>query len=234
MEEPQPSAPRRVEAYLDTVLASLPRRLSAFQLDELRRELRTHLWERVAAYEEMGQTEDAAVTEALTQFGGGKDFVKQWRREWKKPTKRITAREVWEAIRLSFLPTLIGLSAASLPVAALAWYSRVLYGSSSSALMAVVWTIYFSAALLLPVLVGARRGARLPERAGVGITGALLLECLAASLLSKIGGWVAPASFVTEFFNLFMGLTLVWIPVAGGAAALTGWLTRWARARRVA
>lgn len=119
--DPQYPAPRRVEAYLDAMLASLPRRLrlSAFQISELRRELRTHLWERIAAYEELGQTEENAVSEALQQFGGGKDFVKQWRREWTKPTVRITLREVWEAMRLSFRPTLTGLAAASLTMAAL-------------------------------------------------------------------------------------------------------------------
>lgn len=40
---PQSSAPRRVEAYLDAVLTSLPRHLSPSERDELRRELRTHL-----------------------------------------------------------------------------------------------------------------------------------------------------------------------------------------------
>ena len=79
--EPLASGPRRVEAYLDQILAPLARRLSPFHREELRRELREHLWARVDAYRELGQSENEAVTEALRQFGGAEDFTRQWRRE---------------------------------------------------------------------------------------------------------------------------------------------------------
>ena len=74
--EPLASAPRRVEAYLDQILAPLARRLSPFHREELRRELREHLWARVDAYRELGQSENEAVTEALRQFGGDENAVR--------------------------------------------------------------------------------------------------------------------------------------------------------------
>ena len=104
-------ASRRVEAYLDVILAPLARRLSPFHREELRRELRAHLWARVEAYRELGQPEDEAVTEALCQFGGAEDFTRQWLREWTKTPSRITLHEVWEAarptLRLSLVPLLL-------------------------------------------------------------------------------------------------------------------------------
>ncbi len=238
MEEPQNSAPRRVEAYLDTVLASLPRRLSAFQLEELRRELRTHLWERVAAYEELGQTEDEAVTEALTQFGGGQDFLKQWRREWKKPTKRMTAREVWEATRSMLRPTLTSLAVVvPLPFVLLRWYFYGLHGSPSTALTVGTWVWFWCALLLLPIWVGIKQWRGAPGRAGIGIAAvlgiaaALTAEIAAAGLLSQFADWLLPTGspdriVADGFFGLLLSLLLVWLPLASGAAAVTGWWTR--------
>ena len=240
MEDFQSSAPRRVEAYLDTVLASLPRRLSAFQVSELRRELRTHLWERVAAYEELGQTEDDAVTEALQQFGGSKDFVKQWRWEWRKPAMRIMAREVWEAMRLSFWPTLLGLGAAILPVVLVVGTYSVLNGSPAGAFMfsvrtPIYWLVNAFAFVGTPVLLGIRQERRLPKQAVIGLTATLSVLGLVASLLCQIGEKAAPGSPVVEVpLGFLLVLTAAWIPIAGGTAALTGWWAHRAGARQVA
>ena len=75
--EPLASTPQRVEAYLELILAPLAHRLSSFHQEELRRELREHLWARVDAYRELGQPEQEAITEALQQFGGAEDFLRQ-------------------------------------------------------------------------------------------------------------------------------------------------------------
>ncbi len=240
MEDFQSSAPRRVEAYLDAVLTSLPRRLSPFQLDELRRELRTHLWERVAAYEELGQTEDDAVTEALTQFGGGKDFVKQWRREWTKPAKRITVREVWKAMRFSFLPTLFGLAAAILPVVLVVGTVYALQGSPAEVFMfsvrtPIYWLVNVFALVGIPVSLGIRQERRLPGQAVVGLWTSLSVIGTVASFLYEIEERAAPGSPVVEIsLGYLLVLTVAWLPISSGAAALTGWWTKRARARRVA
>lgn len=241
MEDFQSSAPRRVEAYLDTVLASLPRRLSAFQVSELRRELRTHLWERVAAYEELGQTEDDAVTEALQQFGGSKDFVKQWRWEWRKPAMRITAREVWEATRPMLRPSLLGLALATAPFGLL-FIPRLLgqfytlpWAKIIQAEAMLFWPLMGVSYLVLPVLIGTSQGRRVPERAGLGMAAVLAAELTVTSLLYL----VCPTELSSQpsadnFFSLLLGLLVFWLPLASGAAALTSWWTRRVRARRVA
>lgn len=237
---PQSYAPRRVEAYLDAVLTSLPRRLSAFQISELRRELRTHLWERVAAYEELGQTEDEAVTEALQQFGGGKDFVTQWRRGWTKTPHRVTLREICEATRISFRPTLNGLAAAILPVVLVVGSYSALHGSPAGAFMfsiraPIYWSVNVFAFVGMPVLIGIRQERRLPGRAVIGLTAMLSVLGLVASLLYQIGEGAVPGSPVVEVpLGYLLVLTAAWIPIAGGTAALTGWWARRTQARRVA
>jgi len=236
MEESQSSAPRRVEAYLDTVLTTLPRRLSALERDELRRELRTHLWERVAAYEELGQTEDAAVTEALRQFGGGKDFVKQWRREWTKTPRRVTLREVWEATRLT-LP----LSFFALVVVHGGWMLLDYLATSSTLgrlfLDVVAVAVGPGGMILVPLVLGVVHSRRAPHRAALGMFGALSMEIIGLGTLNWLAGRLLPGwdqnRFVQNFEVFLLGMFL-WLPLASGAAALGGWLTRQAGARRVA
>lgn len=236
MEEPQNSAPRRVEAYLDAVLTALPRRLSAFQISELRRELRTHLWERVAAYEELGQTEDDAVTEALSQFGGGKDFVKQWRQDWKKTPHRVTLREIWEATRLA-LP--VSLSAQVLVCGG--WAVAIYFAYSSSLggpfLDAVAAGFGLGGTIIAPLVLGAVHSRRTPRRAGMGMAGALSLEIMGLGTLTWLAGRLLPGgdqNRIVQNSEAFLLIMFLWLPLASGAAALTGWRARRGRARRVA
>ena len=237
MEEPRDSAPHRVEAYLDTVLSSLPRRLSAFERDELRRELRTHLWERVAAYKELGQTEDAAVTEALTQFGGGQDFLKQWRQEWTKTPHRITAHEVWEATRPMLRPCGLGLTAAFLPCVLLQGYCHY-HGIREIPLVTltgITWTWFWFALLLMPTLTGIRQAKRAPKHAGMGLLTALAGQTLAAEMLYTLIARVLPIGFYWDnLVGLLFTAMLTWIPIACGAAAVSGWWARRTEGRQAA
>ncbi len=243
MEDFQSSAPRRVEAYLDTVLASLPRRLSAFDRDELRREIRTHLWERVAAYEELGQAEDDAVTEALSQFGGGKDFVKQWRREWTKTPHRMTLRDVYLAGRQALLPSLtgiVGVNAFYLAAQECVWRLPKLnaFLMTSSYNDMVGWSMAVAAFVLVPLLVGIKCGRQTAKCAGVGLAAALAAEAAVTGIIYgafALGANAgATAGTVDMLFNFLIGMTVAWIPVAGGAAMLTNWWKRRVRARQVA
>ena len=240
--DPQNSAPRRVEAYLDTVLASLPRRLSPFQLGELRREIRTHLWERVAAYEELGQTEDDAVSEALTQFGGGKDFVKQWRREWTK-MPRLTLRDVCRAGRQALIPCLISLAASLVPFVLVIVGARLGIGSylgpkntppesiTATVSEAFFWTTTSVTFLAVPVWLGAKHRWQHPQNAGVGIAAALAAQLAIACLVFQFADQLLPAGSIgrmtaDSIFGMTVALLSVWLPLAPGTAALTGW---WAR-----
>lgn len=106
-ESSNPDNSARLEAYLDQVLTPLTRQLTLFHQQELRRELKAHLWERVDAYRELGQSEDDAVTEALRQFGGAEDFLRQWRQEWAQAARADARGGLWQAtlagLRLSAL-----------------------------------------------------------------------------------------------------------------------------------
>ena len=119
----------RVEAYLDQVLAPLTRNLSPFHRNELRRELRAHLWEHVDAYLELGQSDEAAVTEALRQFGGADDFLREWRLEWRQAARSTSRQELWRAMAAGLKLSLPILLLACAPV--IAWVSLApIYGHS--------------------------------------------------------------------------------------------------------
>jgi len=253
------SAPHRVEAYLDQILAPLSRRLSSFHRDELRRELRAHLWERITSYRELELTEDEAVTEALRQFGGAEDFLLQWQRGWAKTTQRVTLREVWEAARPAWRPSLAGIACAFLPVVAIGttihqWdlylHSPVNLFSSPSGMRLhnfgntsfVIW-VWFGY-LLMPIVVGIRQGRHRPNRAGIGMLAALTAEFLITSLLYEIAAWYLPYSIwdwplglgpgVRGYSDFLLKMIAAWIPLATGAASISGWWERRSESRRLA
>ncbi len=231
--DPQNSAPRRVEAYLDQVLAPLTHRLSAFHQQELRRELRTHLWERVNAYQELGMTEDNAVTEALRQFGGAEDFLRQWQQEWRKTPPQDILREIGIATRCALLlsiPALL-ITCLSSPVwlhviyqTQLAWAPKWMQLGGFTDVTSG-WASFGLNLILLPLAVGAAVGRLVPHRAGLGMLTALTLEIILTDwyLLPVVLnlGWFAER--LTE--QIFI-CSILWLPLACTAAALTGWWTQ--------
>lgn len=247
--EPDPlaSGPRRVEAYLDHILAPLARSLSSFHQDELRRELREHLWAHIEAYGELDYTENEAVTEALRQFGGAEDFLHQWRREWEKTPQKATMREVWRAALSALRPSLSGVAIAFLPcIVFQACYSN-LQGSAVGALLYhygdtiyKAWILF--AFLLMPALIGIREGRRLPTRAGARMLAVLTAEIAAASLLYELAGWVLPGAAwgwpawlsIQDNSGILFTMIAVWIPVAASAAALSDWWLRRSKTRHLA
>lgn len=236
--DPPTPASRRVEAYLDQILVPLARRLSTFHRAELRRELREHLWARIDAYGELGQPEDEAVTEALHQFGGAEDFLRQWRREWMKTTPRVTLREVWEAGTQALRPSLAGLAATMVPYLVLECpYGP--HGTVAGALLqplgtALFWAITGFAFLLMPAFVGAKQAHRAPQNAGVGMLAALTAEVIVTSLVYRIVAWHSPDPNVQSLFTILVTLMAAWVPIAGGAAAVSSWWERRSVARRLA
>ena len=236
--DPPTSAPRRVEAYLDAVLAPLASRLSPFQQSELRRELREHLWARIDAYHELGQSEAEAVTEALQQFGGAEDFLKQWHQEWKRPSSPLTLRAVWAAGKSALRPSftgILGVNLLYLVVQECIWHFpsspvvRLMDGQSD----AMGWSMAALAFLLLPIVIGTNYGKRTPERATAGIVAALAAGMVVTALLYGVAALVLDAGATTGItvtdmlFNFLLGLQAAWIPIAGGAAAFSS-----GRARR--
>jgi hypothetical protein len=238
--DPLNSAPRRVEAYLDQVLAPLTRSLSAFHQQELRRELRAHLWERISAYQELGMIEDEAVTEALCQFGGAEDFLRQWRREWiKMPAQRLTLHSVYEAGRSALRPLLIGLAAAQLAFSlfnGLCWnlYERggAFIGDYGTDIGWVFSAVVF---LMLPALIGVVSERQTPYRGGLGLFAAISALTVTSSTLYCLGA--SAGLDRTEAGDAVASLTLMamaWMPVACASAVLSGWWMRRLKARQLA
>ncbi len=231
----------RVEAYLDQVLAPLTHQLTPFHRAELRRELRTHLWERVDAYRELGQTEDDAVTEALRQFGGAEDFTRQWRREWMK-TAVVSAStlRIWDAGKSALKPSLAGIAGAFLPAVVISSLYQGLQHSAVGTFLyhyrdPIYWSWIGFAFLLLPVFVGVRQGWRQPRHAETGVAAVLVSEIAAVSLLYLLVDGTAPDNLYAESLcSILLALVVLWLPVAGGAAALSGWWARRSKSRRLA
>ena len=219
----------RIEAYLDQVLAPLTRQLSLFHRDELRRELGAHLWERIEAYRELGMTEGDAVTEALKQFGGAEDFLRQWRAEWRMLDRQSAGRELWaatgSALRLS-VPMLL----ASWGLArVLAWlvmnclpgtYLGALGIAYSDALLEMMGASFLG----LSLWAGAVQGRRTARRSGLGMFGALGATIAAGSAFYWLGTKIGLDH--TVYGDITASLPLMaaaWMPTACLSAALAGW-----------
>ena len=242
--DPQSSAPRRVEAYLDQVLAPLTHRLPLFHQQELRRELRTHLGERISAYQELGMTEDAAVTEALRQFGGAEGFLEHWKQKWAPLSGPLTLRVLYEAGKSALRPSLqgiVGINLLYIVIQESIWhfpnFPAVKFINHYSDALGL--SLAGFAFLLLPLVVGTRYGRRTSERAGVGMAAALFAEIAAVSLIYGAAALLVdtgPSNGITVtdmLFNFLLALLAVWVPVAGGAAAFSGWWTQKHRKEQV-
>jgi len=222
--DPRASAPRRVEAYLDQILAPLA--------------LREHLWARVAAYRELGHLEDEAVTEALRQFGGAEDFLRQWRREWMKTTPQATLREVWQATCYALLfssPALLMTCPDSV-----AWWREINVSHFAWApewmracgipVIASGWGSFAFDFALLPIAFGAAVGRFTPRCAAVGTLAALAMEVA----LTDPFMWRLPGEFLNGMSYQVFTCTVAWLPLACTTAALTGWWARRSETRRLA
>jgi len=219
----------RVEAYLDQLLVPLARNLSDFHREELRRELRTHLWERVDAYRELGQSDEEAVTEALKQFGGSGDFARQWRQEWVMNRQCGVWQELWSAacsaLRLS-VPALVGtwlvayvLGYVVLSALPSTYTGALLVVYSDTLLSAVV-----SAFVGLSLWVGVVQGRRAPKRGGGGMFAALSMVVTIGSAVSLLGAKIGLEGTVYGGFLTSMPLmAAAWMPIACLAAAVSGW-----------
>lgn len=233
MEQSPDSAPHQVEAYLDQVLAPLTRRLSAFHQQELRRELRTHLQERVNAYQELGMTEDDAVTEALRQFGGAEDFLRQWQQEWRRTPPQAVLREIGLATRYALL---LSIPALLMTYPGSPQWPHMLYANQDNwppdwlrhtpvAYITSSWGSFGLDLIVLPIVVGAAVGRLVPHRAGLGTLTALtviitLTDWFLWPVFLNLGRFTEGLSEQIFFCSIF------WLPLACTSAALSGWWTQ--------
>ena len=222
----------RVDAYLDQLLVPLTRNLSAFHRDELRRELRAHLWGRIDAYRELDYSEEDAVTEALRQFGGANDFTKQWRQEWLTHVCTGTWREVWASICQALRLAIPALAATWLIAYVLGYVVlRALPSTYTGALLVVYSDALFPAVVTefigLSLWVGIVQGQRAARRGGWGMFAALSLVIVAGSAASLLGTeFGLEGTPCAGFYTSIPLMAAAWMPTACLAAAISGWLTQ--------
>jgi hypothetical protein len=68
----------RIEDYLDRIYAPMVGRLCYERRQELRREMRAHLGQLIAAHEELGSDNEEAIVAALRQFGPPELVAERW------------------------------------------------------------------------------------------------------------------------------------------------------------
>lgn len=155
----------------------------------------------------------------------------------KRPLWLPTIREAWEEGRRAYKPLAAGLASAFIPFVAInACYQELQHSAVGAFLNHYAGPIYLSwigfAFLALPVFVGMRQGWRQPKHAGVGMAAALVSGIAAVSLLHEAVDGHLPNSLFTEglyaeeLCSVMLALLITWLPVASGAAALSGWRTR--------
>lgn len=219
----------RIEAFVDKFCQTLAREMQ----EELRQELRDHLLSRAEAYEELGDSPEHAVTEALTRFGG-EAYLRQWRGEWARVSGQLTLRGVWEAVwpalRLS-LTTLLLTTLSAVCMMHIANDSS-LVGHFLGALFG-----YFMVGIVVlpPLALGLAQSRQNFRHATLGMFVALAAEAAGFGVLWEVANTFLPeASSVNEGIFTLAFLATVWMPLACAAAAVSGWWTRRSQARRLA
>jgi hypothetical protein len=210
---------QRTEDYLDHVCAPLVGVVPYVKRQELRAELRAHLEAMVASYQELGQSPEMAVVEALRQFGDPRDLARQWAREWKGAASpaRLTpvARAMVAALGCFGLATAAALIFVWITMTP-GGYSL---GEDAWRFVPFLLTLLF---FLLPLLSGIATGLLAPARSGLGTFYALAVILaivpLAANSDPSLNGLGAGAR------DLTIVQACAWMPIGCGTAALVGWL----------
>jgi hypothetical protein len=202
----RPRGDPRIEDYLDQIYAPLVGWVPYEARVELRAELQAHLVSRVAAYQELGSSPDAAVRQALAQSGDPQAVAREWAREWERILPRRKERPAWYS-------TLVALGCFAVA-------TRLLFELITAAIAGARVPTWLgdAAIILLPLLAGLTTGVLSRTRSAQAVLSALLLlippTALALSADPDFNGVAGPA----------VQLGIVWIPIGCASAALGGWL----------
>jgi hypothetical protein len=192
----------RIEAYLDRVEAAMTA-LPPGDRAERRRELRQHLDATRAALEELGDTPESAVAEALHRLGAPETIARAFNRAWTQTATR--GESPWPAMRL-------GLCWFGTAFAAFLAVSLLATGSGHPLWANTQWS--FAGLAATPCLLGTTLGARIPQRAGMGTFYALAILTLGGLALTAL----APSSLSFSVALPAGGVFACWIPLGSLAA----------------
>jgi hypothetical protein len=201
----------RIEDYLDHMGAPLVGMAPYARRQSLRAEWRAHLEMLAAAYEELGSDRDAAVTQALKQFGDPNRLGRLWARTWRSGAPAPRRRPVLPAMRAAF---------GWFSLATIASYPILLAGLRAENMEALDSLGMPFCAIGMPLLAGVLSGLLARGRHGMGAFYALALliptTLAAVRVLSPgVSGAEAGLTFLQFLF---------WMPLGCAAATLGGWL----------
>jgi hypothetical protein len=216
-----PETDPRIEDYLDQIYAPLVGWVPYAARVELRAELQAHLASRVAAYQELGSSPDAAVREALAQSGDPQAVVREWVREWERILPRRKAPPAWYSTLVALgcfaVATKLGFGLIAAAVASGGPDGLPHVGQLGYPLF------YAALAVLLPMLAGLTTGVLLRARAAQAVLAALvMLIPWAIYGLPSTGNPDFDSNSSLAEFAVLQGA--FWIPIGCVSAALGGWL----------
>jgi len=203
----------RIEDYLDRIYAPLVGWVPYEARAELRAELQAHLVSRVAAYQELGSSPDAAVREALAQSGDPQAVAREWMREWERILPQRKAPPAWYS-------TLVALGCFAVA-------ARLFFGllAAAQAGAPVPMWLGYAVSVLLPLLAGLTTGVLSRARSVQAVLSALVLLF---PLFPPMAMALANSTGTDWDFNQVAGMAMlqgiVWIPIGCASAVLGGWL----------
>jgi hypothetical protein len=214
------AAEGRIADYLDHVFAPLAKIIPFEKRRELRAEMREHLEALIAAYQELGDTSEGAVENALAQFGSAQSVSRRWREEWERTDPAASTQAATRlAVRWFGAATLLTAIFLLLSGA----YINYSFGLSLFLLLGVG----------LPTAAGAAVGFTAPSRPAQGTFRALSLLFLPFMMVYQI--WAHCQTFdrpvyAGAFFAIFQFVG--WTITGCATAGICGWLQRLSAPKR--
>ncbi len=217
------AAEAKLDAYLDTICANVPREVPATAVQEMRQEMYGHLVAALSAHCELGKSEEETVSHILTQFGRPEIVARQWKQEWEE----TLAQKTNAPFRLSIRPAL-GVWATAYIV--LLGIGGLLKSSPAMPdILRTQWTLL--GVFGIPLLSGAAVGLLARQRPTVSNLVAaisvfpvyLLIIAFQLNAISP-GGWKSALWFAINPFVL-------WLPLSSVATALTAHIRKLSQRR---
>lgn len=211
-----PMLEAHIEAYLDRIEAAMTA-LPPEERAERRRELRQHLDTTRAALEELGDTPEIALAEALHRLGDPGALARRFNRAWTQTTKGVESP--WPAMRL-------GLRWFGIPFAAFLAGSLLATLCGHPLWDETQW--WFVGLVSTPCLLGITFGVQRPQRAGMGAFYAMVILTLCSFPLIVF----APSSLALPLAIPAVAVFAFWIPLGCLAATATSFAVRAYQAQR--
>ncbi len=198
--------------YLDVLCAPLEKLAPGEWTRDLRAEILSHLEALAEAYEELGETRDAAILQACRQLGDphqqGTAWAERWQRKQPEPHR--------QTLRLAFS----GFGRALLLSGLLLWLSMANNLHHPGWILSPGDLMRIVGVLVLPVIAGAWLGRVSRGRRVIAAATAISSLSLLTGILANVFPGDDPHGF--RLF-LWMMQVLYWLPIGVAATGFSGW-----------